>query len=77
MKIEKYHGLGNNFLLTEYKKGIDYKEVSRRLCNQKTSIGGDGLIVVKKEPLWYDKFKGVRFWWIIENECALLGKIMI
>lgn len=51
MKIEKYHGLGNNFLLTDYKKGIDYKEVARKLCNQKISIGGDGLIVVKKEPL--------------------------
>ena len=51
MKIEKYHGLGNSFLITNYLENINYKELSLKLCNNNTSLGGDGLIVVKTNPL--------------------------
>jgi diaminopimelate epimerase len=51
MKIEKYHGLGNSFLITEYQENINYKELSIELCDNNSSIGGDGLIIVKTSPL--------------------------
>lgn len=51
MKLEKYHGLGNNFLITKYKEDINYSSLSSKLCNDKLSIGADGLIVYKKDPL--------------------------
>jgi diaminopimelate epimerase len=51
MKLEKYHGLGNSFLITEFKEETNYTSLSNKLCNDKLSIGADGLIVYKKEPL--------------------------
>lgn len=51
MKIEKYHGLGNTFLIVEYIQNIDYVSLSKKLCDEKLSIGSDGLIVVKQNPL--------------------------
>ena len=51
MKLEKYHGLGNSFLIAKYKDNINYSSLSNRLCDSKLSIGADGLIVYKKEPL--------------------------
>ena len=51
MKLEKYHGLGNNFLITKYKENINYALLSVKLCNSNLSIGADGLIVYKKDPL--------------------------
>lgn len=51
MKFEKYHGLGNDFLITEDVTIIDNHELIKSICNRYTGIGADGLIVVKKEPL--------------------------
>lgn len=51
MRLEKYHGLGNNFLILKYSPNVDYKEVSSKYCNSRLSIGGDGLIVYKTDPL--------------------------
>lgn len=51
MKIEKYHGLGNTFLITTYQEGMDYSKLAKRLCNNNISIGADGLIIVKHSPL--------------------------
>lgn len=51
MKLEKYHGLGNTFLITSYKENINYSKLSSLLCNEKSSIGADGLIVTKVNPL--------------------------
>lgn len=51
MKFEKYHGLGNDFLITEDLSVIDNYELIKDICNRYTGIGADGLIVVKKDPL--------------------------
>lgn len=51
MKLEKYHGLGNSFLITNYQHGIDYPKLAKLVCNKDISIGSDGLIVVKNSPL--------------------------
>lgn len=51
MKFEKYHGLGNDFLITEDLSIIDNCELIKKICHRYTGIGADGLIVVKKEPL--------------------------
>ncbi len=51
MKFEKYHGLGNDFLITEDLSIINNHELIRKVCNRYTGIGADGLIVVKKDPL--------------------------
>lgn len=51
MKFEKYHGLGNDFLITEDISIIGDHELIKNICNRYTGIGADGLIVVKKDPL--------------------------
>lgn len=51
MKIEKMHGCGNDFCVLEYKDQIDYSQLAIKVCNRKTGIGGDGMIVVKNNPL--------------------------
>ena len=51
MKIEKYHGLGNNFLIVKHEENRDYTDLSLKLCNDKLSVGADGLIVYKLNPL--------------------------
>lgn len=51
MKLSKYHGLGNDFIITTYQDGIDYKNLAIKLCNRHLGIGADGFIVCKKEPL--------------------------
>ena len=51
MLIEKMHGCGNDFCVLSYEKGIDYSNLAIKLCNRKTGIGSDGMIVVKTNPL--------------------------
>ena len=51
MKFEKYHGLGNDFLITEDISIIGNHELIKSICNRYTGIGADGLIIVKKDPL--------------------------
>lgn len=50
MKISKYHGIGNDFLIIPYMGEIDYSSMAKKYCNRKISIGADGFIVVKKDP---------------------------
>lgn len=54
LRLEKYHALGNDFLITilsEDEKGkldarsIDWSGLARAACNRKTGIGADGLIL--------------------------------
>lgn len=51
MILEKYHGLGNDFLITQDVNIIGNKKLIIKLCNRYTGIGADGLIVVKQNPL--------------------------
>lgn len=45
------HGCGNDFCLISYKDNIDYSKLAIKMCNRKTGIGADGMIVVKQNPL--------------------------
>ncbi|UUV18588.1 diaminopimelate epimerase [Fusobacteria bacterium ZRK30] len=52
MKFEKYHGLGNDFIIIgegEIKENLKYSELAKNICNRKIGIGADGLIVVSKD----------------------------
>ena len=54
MKIEKYHGLGNDFLITLDKSFIDDSERIISLCDRYSGIGADGFIPRIEDP---DAFK--------------------
>jgi diaminopimelate epimerase len=51
--VLKYHGLGNDFVMVHYEdvEHLDFSQLAIRLCDRHTFIGGDGLIVVKQDPL--------------------------
>lgn len=51
MEFYKMHGCGNDFCVIEYQEGIDYAQLSIKLCDRRFGVGADGLIVVKKAPL--------------------------
>ena len=51
MRVVKMHGCGNDFCVIPYEPNKDYKELAIKMCNRKTGIGADGMIVVKSEPL--------------------------
>jgi diaminopimelate epimerase len=50
MKFEKYHGCGNDFLIV-LDEGLDYPEITKKICNRNTGFGADGLIVAGTNPL--------------------------
>lgn len=63
MYFTKYHGCGNNFIVTrESEIGDDaictdltsdseYSELAKSVCNSDTGIGADGLIIAREHPL--------------------------
>ena len=51
MKLEKYHGLGNSFLIVKFEENKNYHDLSFKYCNNRLSVGADGLIVYKTNPL--------------------------
>lgn len=46
IKLHKYHGCGNDFLICEYQEGINYNKLSKDICNRYIGIGADTLIVI-------------------------------
>ena len=51
----KMHGTGNDFVVTEKSKmpsEVDYRSLSKAVCNRKYGIGSDGLIIIAN----HDKF---------------------
>ena len=53
ISISKYHGLGNDFIITTFEevKDIDLSTFSIAVCDRHTGIGADGIIIVKEKPL--------------------------
>lgn len=49
MEIYKYVALGNDFLIVEYQREIDYRKLAKKLCSRHLGIGSDGLIVVNSK----------------------------
>lgn len=48
MKVKKYNGCGNDFVILPFEEGQDYGQVAQKLCQD---FDTDGLIAVKNEPL--------------------------
>ena len=51
MKLEKYHGCGNDFLITEDLSLIYNPQEIKKMCLPKVGLEADGLIIVKTNPL--------------------------
>jgi diaminopimelate epimerase len=55
IKYAKYHGCGNDFIITGDDDVIAYlsdmPDLARRICNRSTGVGADGLIVMDRSPL--------------------------
>ena len=54
LKFEKYHGLGNDFVIFDEKelqeKNVtDYSKLASTVCDRHFGIGGDGIIILKYE----------------------------
>ena len=50
MQISKMHSSGNDFCIVPYVEKTDFKSLAIKICNRKTGVGADGLIVVKRNP---------------------------
>ncbi len=50
MRFEKYHGLGNDFIIFNMKdlEERDLSELAKRVCHRNFGIGADGMIVYEK-----------------------------
>jgi len=51
MKFQKYHGLGNDFIMVDYDSKTNYSKLAIKVCDRHTGVGADGLIAVKTNPL--------------------------
>ncbi len=52
LKFEKYHGLGNDFVIFDEKEleknNIkDYSRLAEKVCHRRFGIGGDGILILK------------------------------
>ncbi|MGL5124182.1 MAG: diaminopimelate epimerase [Fusobacteriaceae bacterium] len=59
MKFEKYHGLGNDFLIIKEEEILkeNYSQLAIKICDRKTGIGADGLIISsEKDGIPWMKF---------------------
>lgn len=50
--FSKYHGCGNDFIITLYEENVNYNELSKKMCNRYTGIGADTFIVIKKTDMF-------------------------
>ena len=51
MHLVKMHSQGTDFLITNFEAGINYSNVSKKVCNRIFGVGAKNLIVVKQNPL--------------------------
>jgi len=56
LRFWKLSGAGNDFVLLEARAASSVPALARRLCNRRRSIGADGLLVVRRNPLTADYF---------------------
>lgn len=50
MRFYKYHGCGNDFVLVEEEKCVDYRLFAEKICDRRLGVGGDGLLVCSPSP---------------------------
>jgi diaminopimelate epimerase len=55
IKFNKYHGLGNDFLIIDHiqagKSGLNYGRLATAICHPHFGIGADGILVLTKSKL--------------------------
>lgn len=59
MYVEKYQALGNDFLVvekTDFPQGASFAKIAQKLCERKSGVGADGLVVVEKNTASMDFF---------------------
>lgn len=44
----KMTGAGNDFLIIKAKKGLNYKKLTRQICDRTNGLGADGLLILDK-----------------------------
>ncbi len=51
LKFEKYHGLGNDFIIfmEEDVENLDYSELAKKVCHRNLGIGADGMMIVSRD----------------------------
>ncbi len=49
LTLTKHHGLGNDFLVVFHPGVADLPALARQLCDRRTGIGADGLLVAETE----------------------------
>lgn len=54
-KCEKYNGCGNDFIVCEYDKNIDYSIITPKVCNRFIGIGADTLLAIdpSNKQIWF------------------------
>lgn len=62
MKVYKYDANGNDFIIFHTLEEKDYRKLAIELCNRKSSIGADGLIVILQ-----GNYDGYHFRWLFYN----------
>ncbi|MDQ3738861.1 MAG: diaminopimelate epimerase [Actinomycetota bacterium] len=50
LTLTKHHGLGNDFLVVFHPGVADVSGLAQQLCDRRTGIGADGLLVAESEP---------------------------
>jgi len=48
ISFEKMAGAGNDFLILEAKKGLNYKKLAPKMCGRTNGVGADGLIIIDR-----------------------------
>jgi diaminopimelate epimerase len=47
LTLTKHHGLGNDFVVAFHPGAADLSALARRLCDRRTGIGADGLLIAE------------------------------
>lgn len=50
MEISKYNSSGNDFIIFYSDEKKDWANIAKILCEEKSGIGADGMIIIKKHP---------------------------
>lgn len=54
MKLAKYHGCGNDFLMGVWQEDVDYSALAIKYCDRHSGVGADGVIVGKNNNGRYE-----------------------
>ena len=55
MNFVKMQGLGNDFIIVDYRDNINYSSFAKKMCDRHFGIGADGLIVVNPKDMQNSK----------------------